>query len=520
MRLGLLLLCIFLILSLFTWKAKICFNPDELFYYKSSQTLSNLQTLYAPEYYGTPRFQKPPLFYSMVFVSFKLLGINWFSARMVTVISSILVLLVTYLLGRKMFDEEKAFFATGILSTTVLFFRFGRIVLPEMTLILFMVLALFFAYKAFHENKRKDFYLTFLFMGIATLVKGPIGFILPVSVIAIFNLLNRKNFSSASIPWVQGFFIVLAFVLLWVVPVFLIYGEKFLGHIMTAEIADRMTDKAQFASVGAYIWHYFKNVSFYVPVAFAEYMPWSVLFFAAFFYARKKREKTSYKTQRSFLLIWIITGFIIFTLIPKKRAHYVLLFFPALSLYLISFFDFNYQGIRKAFKVFLSATVAVYFLAVIVVFPYIFTDGVDRLSVKLENSLTEKNIPVAVSWRLDPQEIELYIDKPVYVVRESAFLGEGASKVGIEETRGDSPFFYLILAEKEHQEYLDMFLSHIKKTERTPVAYSILSSDWRWRKTINFKDFLYNTIKNPLEVKKYFINAFQEKVYLLEVKRK
>ena len=96
-------------------------------------------------------------------------------------------------MGLKLFDPEKAFFGTAVLATTALFFRFGRIVLPEMMLIFFMTGALYFAFKAFSENARNYFYISFFLMGIGTLVKGPIAFILPSLTILVFYFTNRKN---------------------------------------------------------------------------------------------------------------------------------------------------------------------------------------------------------------------------------------------------------------------------------------------------------------------------------------
>ena len=208
-RIILFLLLVFFLLSLYAWKANFCFNPDEVFYYKSSQTLSEPGNIYAPKYYEEHRFQKPPLFYLAVFSSYKFFGVNWFSARLVTILSSVLVLIMTYLLGLKMFGREKAFFGTAVTATTVLFFRFGRVVLPEMTLILFITGALYFAYLAISGKRRGFFYLSFVFMAVGTLVKGPIAFLLPGVVILLFGIIKRKETPQVSVPWIQGFLIVL-----------------------------------------------------------------------------------------------------------------------------------------------------------------------------------------------------------------------------------------------------------------------------------------------------------------------
>ncbi|UCD55438.1 MAG: glycosyltransferase family 39 protein [Candidatus Omnitrophota bacterium] len=518
------LVLVFFILSLYSWKAKILFNPDELFYYKSSQTFSELKDLYAPKYYGEHRFQKPPLFYLSVFLFFKLFGVNWFSARLVTIFSSILVLVMTYLLGLKMFDRKKAFFGTAVLATSILFFRFGRIALPEMTFVFFMTAAVYFAYSAFLENKRKFFYLSFLFMGIGSLVKGPVAFLIPGLTILIFQIINRKKVPSLSIPWIGGVFIILGLNLLWLIPTFLIYGKSFL-HMATFELGNKLRENIHFYNIGEQAWHYFQKFSFYIPVIFALYLPWSILEPIALVIARKRLEKKLYFTQRSFLLIWFMTGFLLFTAVSTKRYHYVLSLFPALSLYLISFFNFEKGYIKKVFQGLLSMHIAGYLFTVILIFPLLSIDGVDRLSTKLATVLKTRDAPVAVSWRLDPQEIELYINRRVFVMWESHLANwrrGGGPKIGhiIPKSKKDAGPFYLMLAREEYDRFVSKTHPSVKGAAKSPVDYSKLSEDWRWRKTIKFKNFFDGLLKNPKMVKSHFKDGFQEEVLLLLVWRK
>ncbi|MBD3427166.1 MAG: phospholipid carrier-dependent glycosyltransferase [Candidatus Omnitrophica bacterium] len=521
-RLILFLVAVFAILSLYTWKPKICFNPDELFYYKSTQSIREVKDLYAPEYFGERRFQKPPLFYSAVLLSFKLLGTSWFSARLVSVFSSILVLLATYMLGVRMFGREKAFYATGSLATTVLFFRFGRIVLPEMMLIFFMTASFYLAYTAFSLSKHGYFYASFALMGAGTLVKGPVAFVLPGAALAVFYLVNRRRFTLPTVPWAAGALIVFSAFLVWAVPAVLIYGRQFLDHMATVEM-DRFTEKISFGSPWRLFWHYSVKLLFYVPVLFAQYLPWSVLLPAGLVIIRKYPRGKELSLERSFLLCWILAGFVLYTLVPAKRAHYVLSLFPALSLYLVSFFDFGAAIVRKAFRRLLVAALAVYFLTVVMVFPMIFIDGVDRLSMELEKQLKKRRAPVAVSWRLDPQEVELYIDERVIVLWE-VNLGRTAKALdprleqALSSGGGSGTLFYLVMAQTEYRLYRESFISRLEKVRGKDLSFSRLYGDSFWRKRILFGELLRNILDDPSGAARYFNEAFREKVYLFAVK--
>jgi hypothetical protein len=316
--------------------------------------------------------------------------------------------------------------------------------------------------------------------------------------------------------------IIIGFNLLWFLPAVLIFGREFIDHIINIEIADRMTGGGSDLSFGHGIRLAFKNVFFYIPVLAAQFLPWSALCPAAMIVGRKNIEKEKFSVQRRFLIIWIVTGFLIFTAVPAKRNHYVLSLFPALSLYLVSFFNFKLEYIKRMFRALLSLTIGVYFLTVLIVFPYIFMDGVDRLSLKLKNVLEEKEAPVFVSWRLDPQEIELYVDQPVIVIGEGEFTDFQAAseKIGkATPSEGkNGTIFYFMIAREECDRFLGRFLEYWSKIVHSPIIYDELFKDWRWRKTIKFPEFYYNILKNPWSIGSHFNEAFREEVILLNVR--
>lgn len=493
-----------------TWNAGSFFNPDEHLYYKSSQKLHDLKTLLAPEYYGESRFQKPPLFYLAVFFAFKFLGTNWFSARLVTVISSILVLLVTYALGLKMFGPKKAFFGTAMLATSALFLRFGRIVLPEMMFVFFVTGAFYYAYRYFSEKAVRFFYIAFIFMGVGMLVKGPVAILLPALSIFVFSKIYKKKNALTPVRWAYGFSIILGLSLLWFVPTIILHGHNFIDHIMRYEVSHRLTEQSVFGTTFmAALLHHIGKLIFYVPITFMEYLPWSVLAPAMLFFNKDALDIKKNASGRSFLLVWIAAGFLIFTIVPAKRLHYVLIFFPALSLYIASFFDFEKKRLRNIFTVFLSMIICIYILAMFIVFPLIFNDGIDRLSVKLNDILMTREGPVGVSWQIDSQKVQLHIDRPIYGMMESDFTYKSPCLL---------PISYILATEYEYKKYMIPLMSS-EVIARIYATFSVLAEDWRWRKKIPFEKCVSDILKDPKNTVHYLKNTFQEKIYLIRINK-
>ncbi|MBF0216571.1 MAG: glycosyltransferase family 39 protein [Candidatus Omnitrophica bacterium] len=526
-RFGLILcgVVLFVMFALYSWDMKSCFDPDELFYYKSSQSLSDYKNIFAPKYFNEPRFQKPPLFYLLVFLSFKLFGVSWFSARLVSVAASVLTVVVVYLLGLKMFDREKAFLAAGATATAALFFRFGRVALPEMTMLFFIVTAAYFGYRAFTEKRTGLFYAAFLAMALGTFVKGPIAFIIPLAVFIVFKATNRRELEGVNVPWFKGSLLVAASALLWLVPAALIYGREFTNHIVGVEIVDRFKDKSTALSLTGQAAHYFKKISFYFPVLIAQYLPWSAILPGALLFTIKNRARPDRPLERKYLVLWVVTGFIFFTALPAKRMHYVMSLFPFLSLYLVSFLDLEDLKLRKVMKNLLYTAVGVYLASAVLLFPLIFSDGVDRLAVKAKVMTEKDNVPLAVSWRLDPQEVELHLDRPVVTIW-GGYFDDRSKKTsvfdGVELTpRRDGLLFYLLADERfmtgEGTYYITFVLDQVKRFHGDKIRLDKVNTDWRWRKTILFKKCIEDTRKDPGSVIQNLERAFQEDVHLIGV---
>ncbi|MBP7056424.1 MAG: glycosyltransferase family 39 protein [Candidatus Omnitrophica bacterium] len=508
--LGLVLIAVFFMLAVNSWNPKSCFIPDELFYYKSSQTLANPENVFAPKYYDEPRFQKPPIFYMAVYSAMQIFGVNWFSVRLTSILSSIAVLLFTYMIGLRMFDEKKALFSAAILATSTLFFRFGRMAVPEMLLVSCMTGAFYFAYRYFTENIGRYFYTAFILMGIGALVKGPIAIFLPVVAMAVFYRAYGPSKPTPFIRWVYGVCIAVGLGLLWFIPTIILHGHYFIDHIKQAEISDRFTAGSHSIEWSGAIFYYLQKLFFYFPIVIAEFMPWSVIGPAVFLFNKESVDKKKNNTGRLFLIIWAATGFVIFSLMPSKRVHYVLSFFPAISLYLASLFDFEKKKIKEIFTGVAAITACVYILSAVFIFPVIFSDGVDRLSARLKDLAGSPEDKVGVSWNLGPQKVELYLDRRTYIIPEHEFSEEKLPELDVA---------WILVGAEEYNKYFFPDMPPAEKIKRGFPTILVIAEDWRWRKKIPFQKCISDIKRRPADAVSSLRDALQERVYLLRMEK-
>jgi len=113
------------------------------------------------------------------------------SARLLSVIFSILTLLFLYLLVKESLDQETALFSLLLLAVSQLHIGFTRIVDENGFLIFFVVMTLFFIQKALRNGQGYFVLLSGLMMGLGGLVKGTMFTMLPGLLLHL--LINKKD---------------------------------------------------------------------------------------------------------------------------------------------------------------------------------------------------------------------------------------------------------------------------------------------------------------------------------------
>jgi 4-amino-4-deoxy-L-arabinose transferase-like glycosyltransferase len=189
------------------------YQSDETYYLSSGLSMVKTGNWITPVFEGREfRFQKPILFYWLVALSFKIFGVNIFSGRLPSVIFATLGILLIYYFSLFLFGSYKgALFSSLALLSSSLYFLDARAARTDMVFAFFITLSMLFFAKAIFEakNRRSHFIFSFIAMGLASMTKGPPGFLIPFISVIIFLLVFPKNrlvLREIFTPWPFFFF--------------------------------------------------------------------------------------------------------------------------------------------------------------------------------------------------------------------------------------------------------------------------------------------------------------------------
>ena len=157
--------------------------------------------------YGVPFWAKPPLSTWMTAISFKLLGVNEFAARLPYFLAAIFVSWLVWGWMRQR-SERGALLATTLLSGSALYFVAAGAVMTDMALLVGTMLAMRGFWLGLYGNelqRRRERWLLFVGLAIGLLAKGPIAVVLAAMPVALWAA-TTGNIVSAwrALPWLRG----------------------------------------------------------------------------------------------------------------------------------------------------------------------------------------------------------------------------------------------------------------------------------------------------------------------------
>lgn len=116
-------------------------------------------------------FDHPPMVaYTILFFS-RLLGTSVLSIRLGALLYSFGFSWLTYLIGKRLFDERTGFWASGLMNLLPTFIITSLILTPDCPLVFFWCLALYLSLRAIQENRFTFYYGAGISLGLALLSK-------------------------------------------------------------------------------------------------------------------------------------------------------------------------------------------------------------------------------------------------------------------------------------------------------------------------------------------------------------
>jgi len=270
-------------------------------------------------------FQKPILFYWFVALSFKVFGVNIFSGRLPSVIFATSGIVLIYYFSLILFGNYKgALFSSLALLSSSLYFLDARAARTDMVLTFFITLSMLFFAKAIFEvkNRRSYFIFAFIAMGLATMTKGPPGFLIPFISVIVFLLAFPKNrlvLRDMFTPWPFVFFLLI--VVPWPLTMYILHGNRFISCFFFEELV-RKVDRSSIDLLS--------NIGYYSGTMLRHFFPWSIFLLIGALSIKKKENN---RNETLFLFLWIVVTFGMFTfLLSPSHSRYLLPLSPALAL--------------------------------------------------------------------------------------------------------------------------------------------------------------------------------------------
>lgn len=289
-------------------------DPDEPVYAETPKEMIAFQDLVSPRIYGEYWYDKPPLYYWLVAGAFQLFGVNEFSSRFPSAFLGLLTVMYVYQVGKRLFNERAGACAALILATSIEFFYLGKAAVTDITLNFCLTVALL----SFLE---KRYYLFYIFAGLATLAKGPVGILFPGAILFLYFLFTRRwqQLTEMKIP--QGILIYAITALPWYVAMYSIHGNPFIETFIGFHNVTRFTSPEHASGL---LWYYF------IPVLILGFFPWTAVMVQSVWASLRKSGRDF--DSLLFLNIWAWFIFVFFTISKTKLVSYILPMFVPLAM--------------------------------------------------------------------------------------------------------------------------------------------------------------------------------------------
>jgi 4-amino-4-deoxy-L-arabinose transferase-like glycosyltransferase len=171
------------------------FEPDESRYAQIGKEMYTDSEWIIPTLQSKPYLDKPPMFYWVVHLSYRLFGVSDEAARFGPSLAVHLTILLIYLLGRRSVGHLSAFWGALLLSVMPGFVGMGRLLILDGLLTMWVTLAILTGFEAVRGGVfRWKWWLSCgIVCGFAGLTKGPVVFLLMIPPLVLHLALNRQH---------------------------------------------------------------------------------------------------------------------------------------------------------------------------------------------------------------------------------------------------------------------------------------------------------------------------------------
>ena len=295
-------------------------DPVESNYVLSAITMLKHNSWISPMIYDHVWYDKPPLTYWALMITYKLFGISDFTSRipntLVAGASVALMYHITYRISKSTFAGV---LCAILLMSTLQFWYISHAVITDGCLFFFTLAIFGYSYLAFTNNDKSAMVKAYIAAALAVITKGPIGIILPGLILLIYvcarYAIHRKDEIyqlSKDIKLLFTPFGLLVFIAIaspWYIAMYSIHGEQFISGFLGLHNVDRalVSEHPKFD-----VWYYYLLI---VPLSL---LPWTPVIV----YHLKD---INWKDDFDLLgIIWFIVIVLFYSLVATKYLTYTL----------------------------------------------------------------------------------------------------------------------------------------------------------------------------------------------------
>jgi len=310
-RLFAVLLALSAALLLFRLGAVPLIGPDEPRYARVAVEMHRASEWVTPTLQAQPWLEKPPLYYWLAGGAFTALGETEAAARLPSVLAALLFVGAIAWTGARLDGAAAGLHAGFVAGTAPLAFVYGRAAAMDMLLAATVTAAVgLLGLRLLGQAGRGAVVAAWAFMALATLAKGPLGFLLPGLIVVGYVLATREWSALRAVASPAGIVLFLLVAGPWYALVGHDQGRAFVDVFLLNHNLQRFTST---------IHRHAGPIFYYVPVLLAGLFPWTGLAAAGLAGLRPRAGRADL-----FLLLWLGLPLLFFSAAGSKLPGYIL----------------------------------------------------------------------------------------------------------------------------------------------------------------------------------------------------
>jgi 4-amino-4-deoxy-L-arabinose transferase-like glycosyltransferase len=302
---------------------------DEAIYAQVAKEVLRSGTWMTLSWNGTPFFHKPPLYFWLTALTYKMIGVSELAARLWPAIFGFGVVGLTFILGVRI----RSWLVGAIAALLLLvvdrgsygywwnFLSLSRVGMLDSALTFWIMMAVLFVWEA--ERRPELIVWIGLPVGMAVMTKAWPGF-LAAAIPIVFWLIAGQRRSNAIASWAVAALVAAMVILPWHLWQYALHGTPFLHEYVGVNLTGRLLQAFEGNTGGPFN---------YLDILRRGFSIWGYLWPLAYIWAEWQASARGDR-QSWLLLVWITLPLLLFSLAQTKLGWYISMIYPAIALLL------------------------------------------------------------------------------------------------------------------------------------------------------------------------------------------